>query len=60
MGLCFRYVKKTDVVFASTQIQKFLEEYVDTFGKEALTPNMHMMLHIPEDINDFGSVHAHW
>lgn len=51
---------ETDLERAEELIKSFLDIFVRSFGEEAVVPNMHMMLHIPDDIRRFGPSPNNW
>ena len=58
--LCCRIVRKTDLQVAHTYIRQFSLQFIDAYGHEFFTPNMHMHMHLYDCCQDYGSVYAFW
>lgn len=54
--LCRRTVSRVDVIKANTLLVKFCQRMERLYGKECVTPNMHLHCHLAECIKDYGSV----
>lgn len=39
---------------------KFGKEYQQIYGRERVTPNMHLHCHLADCIRDYGSIHSFW
>ena len=48
--LCKRTVSQTDITQAHQLLVMFCQKYVDLYGQNHCTPNMHLMLHLRECI----------
>ena len=58
--LCSRIVRKADLEAAHLYIKQFLLKFIDVYGHEHFTPNMHMHMHLYDCCQDYGSVYAFW
>ena len=58
--LCRRSITDVDSKIADLLLMKFCKEVEELYGKEAITPNMHLHGHLIECINDYGSVYGFW
>ena len=56
--LCSRIVHKPDLTIAHTYLEQFNQKFIEVYGHEHFTPNMHM--HLYDCCQDFGSVYAFW
>ena len=57
--LC-RCLTEEDLETAEEKIRTFLRLFKEVFSEDDLVPNMHMMLHIPDDIRRFGPSPSNW
>ena len=58
--LCQPILKPRDVIIADALLQKFCSRTERLFGKEFVTPNMHMCCHLRECILDYGPLNHFW
>ncbi|OAD78076.1 hypothetical protein PHYBLDRAFT_164953 [Phycomyces blakesleeanus NRRL 1555(-)] len=45
---------------AHSKLQLFCTRFQTLYGKSAVTPNMHLHLHLGECVHDFGPIYAFW
>ncbi|OAD79378.1 hypothetical protein PHYBLDRAFT_162452 [Phycomyces blakesleeanus NRRL 1555(-)] len=45
---------------AHSKLQLFCTRFQTLYGKSAMTPNMHLHLHLGKCVNDFGPIYAFW
>ena len=58
--LCQPTLKPNDIVIADALLLKFCSRTERLFGKEFITPNMHMCCHLHDCILDFGPLNHFW
>lgn len=58
--LCKPCITKTDLMLADCKLLDFLKEYEKINGKLAITPNMHLHLHLKECVENYGSIYGFW
>ena len=58
--LCQPSLKQDDVTIADALLLQFCRRTERLFGKEAVTPNMHMCCHLRECILDYGPLNHFW
>lgn len=58
--LCKPRLTKADLMLADCKLLEFLKEYQRINGKLAITPNMHLHLHLKECVENFGSNYGVW
>ena len=58
--LCRRTVSRVDVLKADTLLVKFCRHMERLYGKDSVTPNMHLHCHMAACIKDYGSVYGFW
>ena len=58
--ICARVVSSNDLKEADEKLLKFCQNVQDLYGKDCITPNMHLHCHLVECILDFGPVYAFW
>ena len=58
--LCNRVITKTDLQIADNYLMKFCPEFENIYGKDIVTPNMHLHGHLVDCMNDFGPVYSFW
>lgn len=58
--LCSPVLTVTDTERANTLLKKFCVDFEQLYGKDLITPNMHMHTHLCESVRDFGPVYAFW
>ena len=58
--LCSRTLSLQSLQKADELLTEFCVSFVDLYGSEKTTPNMHMHLHLKDSIVDYGPVYAFW
>ena len=58
--LCKRIIKETEMKDACNYLKQFCLKFIEAYGHQNLTPNMHMHLHLQECCSDYGSVYGFW
>ena len=58
--LCKPSISKTDLLIADQKLLDFCKKVELLYGKEVVTPNMHLHLHIKECVENYGSVYGYW
>ena len=58
--LCKYSLTSMDITVADTLLVQFCKKTEETFGKSAITPNMHLHGHLKTVIEDFGPLHGFW
>lgn len=58
--LCARAIKKSSVRAADLYLQHFCQLFLQIYGAEPCTINMHLHLHLKECIYDYGPVYSWW
>lgn len=58
--LCKFSLTHDDVIIADALILRFCKRMEELFGKQLITPNMHMSCHIHECILDYGPLQNFW
>ena len=53
-------ITKTDLLIADCKLLDFLKEYEQINGKMAITPNMHLHLHLKQSVENYGSIYGFW
>ena len=56
--LCTRIINKSDIQSANLYLKQFCLKFIDVYGHEHFTPNMHMHMHLEECCND--SIYGFW
>ena len=49
-----------DIETGDKYLMQFLNQFVDLYGSEFVTPNMHLHAHLRECLSDFGPMHGFW
>ena len=57
---CYRYISTTDLRKGDALAIDFCTSCVNQYGKELVTPNMHLHAHIVSFIQDYGPVYSFW
>ena len=57
---CKPCITKTDLMVSDCKLIHFLKEYEKVNGELAITPNMHLHLHIKEYVENYGSICGFW
>ena len=58
--LCKPCITKTDLLIADCKLLDSLKEYEQINGKMAITPNMHLRLHLKQSVENYGSIYGFW
>ena len=58
--LSSKVLQLTEIQLADALLMQFCKRVERRYGKEAITPNMHMHTHLHECILDFGPSHGFW
>ena len=58
--ICLPFLSMTDLEIADRLLLKFCQEVENLYGKEVITPNMHLHCHLKEVILDHGPVTSFW
>lgn len=59
-SVCRRQIAVSELNGIDKLIQEFCEQFNTLYGKNSLTPNMHLAGHISDCIRDHGPVYAFW
>ena len=58
--LCRHHINEEQVTEADRLLHSFCEAYVDLYGSQSCTPNLHLHGHLADCVRDFGPVYAFW
>ena len=58
--LCQPCISNVDLTVAHRKLLDFLKAYERVNGKAAITPNMHLHMHIRECVQNYGSIYGFW
>ena len=58
--LCHKVLTNRDLHLADALIMQFCKRAERIYGKEVITPNMHMHAHLKSCIEDYGPLHSFW
>lgn len=58
--LCNTQLNQLDITIADGLLLLFGKRIKDLYGKEFITPNMHMQCHLSSCIKDYGPLHGFW
>ena len=58
--LCTTLIKIPDVGIAHDQLIQFCKEFENIYGKDRVTPNMHLHMHLADCVLDYGPVYSFW
>ena len=58
--LCKHTISLDDIQLADALLLAFCHKVQDFYGKQKITPNMHMHSHLKEVLLDYGPVHSFW
>lgn len=58
--LCKTSISKTDLFLADRKLLDFAIKFERLYGKEAVTPNIHLHMHLKSCIENYGSVFGFW
>ena len=53
-------IKLADVTKADVLLLQFCKRFEARYGKESVTPNMHMHCHLADCVRDFGPIYGFW
>ena len=56
--LCQYSISIDDVTIANGLLLKFCSRFVQIYGIDSVTPNMHMHCHLASSIKEFGPMHS--
>lgn len=57
---CRRVITKEQLEEADSLIMQYCVKYVEIYGKECCTPNLHLHGYLANCIRDYGPVYAFW
>ena len=58
--LCKHTISLDDIQLADALLLAFCRKVQDLYGKQKITPNMHIHSHLNEVLLDYGAVHSFW
>ena len=58
--LCRREISSTELRKADLLLLKFCKSVENLYGKEVITPNMHLHCHLAECVHDYGPTYGFW
>ena len=58
--VCRRIIDRQDITKADLLFVKFCNHVERLYGKDVITPNMHLHCHMSECLKDYGSVYGFW
>lgn len=58
--LCKPCITETDLLIADRKLLDFVKSFERLYGKAAITPNMHLHLHLKECVENYGSIYGFW
>ena len=58
--LCKPCITKSDLIVSDCKLLHFLREYEKINSELAITPNMHLHLHLKECVENYGSIYGVW
>lgn len=58
--LCSPLVTETKAMLAHSYLLKFCQSFEELYGKDKVTPNMHLHTHLVDCVLDYGLVSAFW
>ena len=53
-------ITKTDIMLSHHLLVKFVTQVQNKYGPSVVTPNMHLSMHLREDMLNYGSVYGTW
>ena len=59
-GDCKLHVTPDDLVVSDALLLRFCKRMCQIFGKESLTPNVHLHLHLTSCMKDYGPFRSYW
>lgn len=58
--LCSPVITETKAMLAHSYLLKFCQDFESLYGKDKVTPNMHLHTHLVDCVLDYGPVYAFW
>ena len=58
--LCKKVLSDSDITVADALLLQFCRKVEQLYGRETITPNMHMHCHLREVLQDYGPVYGFW
>lgn len=58
--LCSSVITEAKVMLAHLYLLKFCKRFEELYGKEKVTPNMHLHTHLLDRVLDYGPVYTFW
>lgn len=58
--LCHRVITVNDLEVSHNLLIQFCKKFEIIYGKDRVTPNMHLHCHIKECVLDFGPIYSFW
>lgn len=58
--ICNRVLTDNDIIVADNLLMQFCNSFENLYGKESITPNMHLHGHLKECMLDYGPVFSFW
>ena len=58
--LCNRILTEQDIKIADSYLFQFCKQFEIIYGKDSVTPNMHLHCHLAECLLDYGPVYSFW
>lgn len=58
--LCNRIISEADITIADHYLMSFCKDFELIYGKNRVTPNMHLHGHLNECIKDYGPIYSFW
>ena len=59
-ALCSTQISVDDLQKVDMVLMHFCRRFGQLYGKEAITPNMHLHAHLRECIQDYGPIYSFW
>ena len=58
--LCSKFISSGNAKVVDRLLIEFCEKFENLYGKELVTPNMHLHGHLYDRIIDFGPIYSFW
>ena len=58
--LCAPVISETRAMLAHSYLRKFCQQFEELYGRDKVTPNMHVHTHLLDCVLDYGPVYAFW
>ena len=58
--LCSQVITETKAMLAHSYLLKFCQAFESLYGKDKVTPNIHLHTHLVDCVLDYGPVYAFW